>query len=109
MDNVQWGAKLRMNTWSENSGMWDMNIKHIIINISNSGYPAHVIMPRLHRIMPHFARPMVAKRSSLCDQTENLNYYLDEFTFRFSRRTSKPMLTLLPSEGTGHRFSPYDK
>jgi len=44
-----------MNTWSENSGMRDMGIKYIIINISDSGYPAHVIMPRLHRIVPDFA------------------------------------------------------
>jgi hypothetical protein len=51
-----------------------MGYRYILTNISNTGDPGHVIIPRIHR---GEIRP------------SHLDYYLDEFTFRFNRRTSK--------------------
>jgi hypothetical protein len=65
-----------------------MGYGHVVTNISDSGNPAHVVMPRVHRVASLLDRwwlgiQQVAKRPS------HLDYYLDEFTFRFNRRTSR--------------------
>jgi hypothetical protein len=49
-DNVQKGAQLRTDAWSGYNGIEVMGYKHIVINISDSGDPAHVVMPRVHRV-----------------------------------------------------------
>ena len=49
-DNVQKGAQLRTDAWSGYNGIEVMGYKHIVINISDSGDPAHVVMPCVHRV-----------------------------------------------------------
>ena len=49
-DNVQKGAELRTDAWSGYNGIEVMGYKHIVINISDSGDPAHVVIPRVHRV-----------------------------------------------------------
>ena len=87
-DNVQKGAELRTDAWSGYSGIEVMGYKHIIINISDSGDPAHVVMPRVHRVASLLDRWWLGIHQGAI-RPSHLDYYLDEFTFRFNRRTSK--------------------
>ena len=55
--------------------------------ISSSGDPAHVAMPGVHRIASLLKRWLLGThQGSVSDK--HLDYYLDEYTFRFNRRTS---------------------
>jgi len=87
-DNVQKGAELRTDAWSGYNGIEVMGYKHIVINISDSGDPAHVVMPRVHRVASLLDRWWLGIHQGAI-RPSHLDYYLDEFTFRFNRRTSK--------------------
>lgn len=56
--------------------------------ISNSGDPAHVAMPGVHRIAALLKRWLLGTHQGAVRNT-HLDYYLDEYTFRFNRRTSR--------------------
>ena len=50
--------------------------------------PAHVVMPGVHRISSLLKRWIVGTfQGSVSDK--HFDYYLDEYTFRFNRRSSK--------------------
>ena len=87
-DNVQSGSELRTDAWSGYNGIEVMGFKHIVTNVSNSGAPAHVVMPRVHRVASLFDRWWLGIHQGAI-RPQHLDYYLDEFTFRFNRRTSK--------------------
>ncbi len=50
--------------------------------------PAHVSMPGVHRIASLLKRWLLGTHQGAV-RSEQLDYYLDEFTFRFNRRTSR--------------------
>jgi hypothetical protein len=87
-DNVQRGAELRTDAWSGYNGIEVMGYKHIVINISDTGDPAHVVMPRVHRVASLLGRWWLGIHQGAI-RPSHLDYYLDEFTFRFNRRSSK--------------------
>jgi transposase-like protein len=87
-DNVQKGAKLRTDAWSGYNGIDVMGYKHTVINISDTGDPAHVVMPCVHRVASLLDRWWLGIHQGSI-RPSHLDYYLDEFTFRFNRRTSK--------------------
>jgi transposase-like protein len=87
-DNVQRGAEVRTDAWSGYNGMEVMGYRHIVTNISDSGDPAHVVMPRVHRIASLLDRWWLGIHHGAI-RPSHLDYYLDEFTFRFNRRSSK--------------------
>jgi hypothetical protein len=60
----------------------------IVINLSDTGDPAHVVMPRVHRVASLLDRWWLGIHQGAI-RPSHLDYYLDEFTFRFNRRTSK--------------------
>ncbi|SPD76245.1 conserved hypothetical protein [uncultured Desulfobacterium sp.] len=87
-DNVQRGTVLRTDAWSGYNGIEAMGYNHIVTNISDTGDPAHVIMPRVHRVASLLDRWWLGIHQGAI-RPSHLDYYLDEFTFRFNRRTSK--------------------
>ena len=87
-DNVQRGAELRTDAWSGYNGIEVMGYRHTVKNISNTGDPAHVVMPRVHRVASLLDRWWLGIHQGAI-RPSHLDYYLDEFTFRFNRRTSK--------------------
>jgi transposase-like protein len=87
-DNVQRGSELRTDGWSGYNGIEVMGYKHTMINIANSGDPAHVVMPRVHKVASLLDRWWLGIHQGAI-RPSHLDYYLDEFTFRFNRRTSK--------------------
>jgi hypothetical protein len=87
-DNMQRGAVLRTDAWIGYNGIEVMGYKHIVTNISDTGDPAHVVMPRVHRVASLLDRWWLGIHQGAI-RPSHLDYYLDEFTFRFNRRTSK--------------------
>jgi hypothetical protein len=87
-NNVQRGSELRTDACSGYSGIDVMGYEHIVKNLSDSADPAHVVMPRVHRVASLFDRWWLGIHQGAI-RPQHLDYYLDEFTFRFNRRTSK--------------------
>lgn len=88
LDNVQKGATIRTDGWKGYNGIKDAGYKHVVKNITVSGDPAHVGMPRVHRVASLFDRWWIGTHQGAIRPVQ-LAYYLDEFTFRFNRRNSK--------------------
>lgn len=61
---------------------------HIPKVILGSGSPAHVSMPAVHRIASLLKRWLLGTHQGAVN-AKHLDYYLDEFTFRFNRRSSR--------------------
>jgi hypothetical protein len=55
---------------------------------SASGLPAHVPLPNVHRIASLLKRRILGTHQGAIER-DHLAAYLDEFTFRFNRRSSK--------------------
>jgi hypothetical protein len=55
--------------------------------MSGAASPAHVTMPAVHRIASLLKRWLLGTHQGAI-QPSQLDYYLDEFTFRFNRRSS---------------------
>lgn len=56
--------------------------------IRGSGKDANTLMPRVHRVASLVKRWLLGTHQGRVERT-HLPYYLDEFTFRFNRRTSR--------------------
>ena len=56
--------------------------------IRGSGQSAHAVLPRVHRVASLLKRWLLGTHQGAVSR-EHLDYYLDEFTFRFNRRTSR--------------------
>jgi transposase-like protein len=64
-----------------------LGVIHQPIALIHAADPAHAVLPAVHRVASLLKRWLA---STLHDgqSAEHLDYYLDEFTFRFNRRTS---------------------
>lgn len=87
-NNVKKGSEVRSDGWNGYKGIETLGYRHVVTNISASGDPAHVVMPRVHRVASLLDRWWLGIHQGAI-RSLHLNYYLDEFTFRFNRRTSK--------------------
>ena len=88
LNNVQKGATVRTDGWKGYNDIKAAGYKHVVANIATSGGPAHVDMPRVHRVASLFDRWWLGTHQGAIRPVQ-LAYYLDEFTFRFNRRNSK--------------------
>jgi hypothetical protein len=59
-----------------------------VTNLTESGDPAHVAMPEVHREASLLKRWLLGTQQGAVGQ-EQRDYYLEEFTFRFNRRRSR--------------------
>lgn len=88
VDSVEKGSEIRSDGWSGYNGLKKKGYSHDAVNISASGDPAHVVMPRVHRIASQLDRWWLGIHQGAI-RPNHLAYYLDEFTFRFNRRASR--------------------
>src|SRR5207253_11417946 len=56
-------------------------------SLDASGDPAHVAMPRVHRVASLLKRRLLGTHRGAV-RPQQLDYYLDEFSFRLNRRSS---------------------
>jgi hypothetical protein len=70
------------------NGVGEHRFSHVVTNISGSGDPAHVSMPEVHRVASLLKRWLLGTHQGAVSH-DQLDYYLDEYTFRFNRRHSR--------------------
>lgn len=85
---VEPGATIHTDGWRGYSGLAAAGYRHQVTVISDGLDPAHEVMPRVHLVASLLKRWLVGTRQGGI-QHQHLDYYLDEFTFRFNRRRSK--------------------
>lgn len=88
LDHVSWDTEVHTDGWQ---GYFDIGrhpFTHVVTNVSASGDPAHVVMPHVHRLASLVQRWILGTHQGAISH-EQLDYYLDEFTFRFNRRRSR--------------------
>jgi transposase-like protein len=86
--SVQKGSTIHTDAWKGYKGLTARGYEHTISNLSQSGELGHVAMPRVHRVASLFKRWWSGTHQGAISEV-HLDYYLDEFTFRFNRRTSR--------------------
>jgi len=84
---VEPGAVVQTDGWPSYSGLPSRGYKHVVTVLSASPDPAHVLVPAVHRVASLLKRWLLGTLQGAITK-EHLQYYLDEFTFRFNRRSS---------------------
>ena len=82
------GSVIHTDGWSGYSGLSDLKFTHKVTVQSTSSEQAHVSMPGVHRVASLLKRWILGTHQGSI-VPEHLQSYLEEFTFRFNRRTSK--------------------
>jgi transposase-like protein len=82
------GSLVVTDGWSAYNSLTAHGYDHECRIQSGSGDPAHVVLPGPHRIASLLKRWLLGTHQGAV-RYEHLDYYLDEYTFRFNRRTSK--------------------
>jgi transposase-like protein len=88
LDHVARGAEVHTDGWGGYNDIGRYRFKHFVTNVSASGDPAHVAMPEVHRVASLLKRWLLGTHQGAVSH-DQLDYYLDEFTFRFNRRQSR--------------------
>lgn len=87
-DVVAPGAEIHTDSWGGYNDLSDNGYTHKKTVLSSSGDPAHVSMPGVHRIASLLKRWILGTHQGSIVPA-HLQSYLEEFTFRFNRRTSR--------------------
>lgn len=82
------GSVVHTDGWRGYAGLQKLGYEHLPKSIAAGGDPAHVVMPRVHRVAALLKRWWLGTHQGAI-RHEHLDYYLDEFTFRFNRRHSR--------------------
>ena len=85
---VERGAMVHTNGWRGYAGLAAAGYQHQVTVLSGGSDPAHEVMPRVHLVASLLKRWLIGTHQGGV-QHQHLDYYLDEFTFRFNRRRSK--------------------
>jgi len=82
------GSIVHTDGWSGYNELSTHEFTHSITVQSSSSDPAHVSMPGVHRVSSLIKRWILGTHQGAV-APEHLQSYLEEFTFRFNRRTSR--------------------
>ena len=82
------GATVHTDGWKGYAGLAKAGYQHQVTVISGGPEPAHEVMPRVHLVASLLKRWLLGTHQGGV-QHQHLDYYLDEFTFRFNRRRSR--------------------
>ena len=85
---VEPGSEVLTDGWAGYNTLPEHNYIHSKTILSSSGDPAHVLMPGVHRIAALLKRWLLGTHQGSVSH-KYLDYYLDEYTFRFNRRTAQ--------------------
>lgn len=88
LDHVARRSEVHTDGWVGYNDIGRYRFSHVVTNISASGDPAHVAMPEVHRIASLLKRWLMGTHQGAVSH-DQLDYYLDEFTFRFNRRRAR--------------------
>lgn len=82
------GATVHSDGWQGYAALPALGYDHQVTVIAAGDQPAHEVMPRVHEVASLLKRWLIGTHQGGI-QKSHLDYYLDEFTFRFNRRRSK--------------------
>ncbi len=85
-DAVKPGSLVHTDGWEGYSGLGKKGYKHKATPVKDR--KASKVLPRVHKAASLLKRWLMGTHQGAVSR-EHLNYYLDEFTFRFNRRTSR--------------------
>lgn len=85
---VQPGSEVHTDGWRAYHGLKKSGYAHRVTVLSASDDPAHVSMPAVHRVASLLKRWLMGTHQGAVG-TPQLDHYLDEFIFRFNRRSSR--------------------
>ena len=86
-DAVTPGTEVHTDGWRAYSRLKHAGYRHQVTVIDGGSSPAHEVMPRVHIVASLLKRWLMGTHQGGI-QRQHLDYYLDEFTFRFNRRRS---------------------
>jgi transposase-like protein len=87
MDSIEPGSTMVTDAWTGYSDLASLGYKHKVINLSKRRKSPSDLLPRVHRVVSLLKRWLMGTHQGAVSY-DHLDYYLDEFTFRFNRRTS---------------------
>jgi len=87
-DVVEKGSEILTDGWGGYNELSTYGYKHERVVLSDTGDLAHVSMPGVHRIAALVKRWLMSTHQGSVSG-KHLDYYLDEYTFRFNRRSSQ--------------------
>lgn len=82
------GSTIHTDGWRGYARLPTLGYQHRATVIDHGSDPAHVVMPRVHNVASLLKRWLMGTHQGGI-QRQHLDYYLDEFTFRFNRRRSQ--------------------
>jgi len=85
---VEPGSVVITDGWKAYAGLKQEGFKHRPYLINARGKAASALLPRVHRVASLMKRWLLGTHQGALTR-EKLDSYLDEFTFRFNRRTSR--------------------
>lgn len=81
------GSLIHTDGWPGYAGLTEMGYSHKVTVVKQSESPAHELLPRVHLVASLLKRWVQGTHQGAISQA-HLDGYLNEFTFRFNRRTS---------------------
>jgi len=87
-DSVALGSVVHTDGWLGYLPLGNKGYEHEVTFLKGKKKTASELMPRVHRVISLLKRWLIGTHQGAVSQ-KHLDYYLDEFTFRFNRRRSK--------------------
>ena len=88
VNNVEPGSIIHTDGWEGYSGLDKQGYLHKVTVLRGKKESASELLPRVHRVISLLKRWLMGTHQGAISH-EYLDYYLDEFTFRFNRRNSR--------------------
>jgi len=87
VDSVEAGSTVHSDGWKGYLGLEQKGFGHQV-TVGRALASPEDLLPRIHLVISHLKRWLLGTHQGAVSN-EHLDYYLDEFTFRFNRRASK--------------------
>ncbi len=86
--SVEPGSVIHTDGWESYLGLKQKGYAHEVTILRHRKESASDLLPRVHRVVSLLKRWLLGTHQGAVSH-DHLDYYLDEFTFRFNRRTSR--------------------
>jgi len=87
-ESIEPGSMVHTDGWEGYAGLEEKGYQHKVTVLARRKKSASELLPRVHHVVG-LLKTWLAGTLHGAVSHEHLDYYLDEFTFRFNRRTSR--------------------